>query len=156
MTAENKSKTTWSIINNELRKVKYNHTPLMFTSAKTSFRLDSAAEVFNDYFLNVVNIEKVDINSSLLSFHNLSSQDFPDMTVISIMEAKIICTFASLKNMSSSGYDGISNRILKSCGKCLGKPLAYTFHKSLTVGKFWDRLKYSVVNLLFKKGVKSE
>jgi hypothetical protein len=82
----------------------------MFTSGKTSFQLDSAAEAFNDYFLNVVeklNIEKVDINSALLSLNNLSSQDFPKMTVIPIMEAEIVCTFASLKNKSSSGYDCI-------------------------------------------------
>jgi hypothetical protein len=138
MTAENKSKTTWSIKNNELGKVKNNHhTPLMFTSGKTSCQLDPAAESFNYYFLNVVeklNIEKVGIHSALLSLNNLSSQDFPDMTVIT--EAEIICTFVSLKNKSSSGYDGISNRILKTCGKFLGKPLAYIFNKSLTVGKF--------------------
>jgi hypothetical protein len=29
------------------------------------------------------------------------------MAVIPIMEAEIICTFASFKNKSSSGYDGI-------------------------------------------------
>jgi hypothetical protein len=71
VTAENKSKITWNIINNEVGKVKYNNvTPLMFTSGKTSFQLDSVAEVFNDYFLNVVeklNTEKVDINSAILS-----------------------------------------------------------------------------------------
>jgi hypothetical protein len=42
------------------------------------------------------------------------------------------------------------------CGKFLGKPLAYIFKKSLTVGKFLDCLKYLVVNPLFKKGEKSE
>jgi Notch-like protein len=131
----------------------------MFTSGKTSFQLDSAVEAFNDYTLNVVeklNIEKVDINSALLSLNNFFFRDFPDIVVIPITEAEIICTFASLKNKSSSGYDGISNRIVKFCGKFLGKPLAYIFNKSLTASKFPDHLKYSVVNPLFKKGVKSE
>ena len=41
MTAENKPKTTWSIINNESRKVKNkNHTPLIFRSGKTFFQTD--------------------------------------------------------------------------------------------------------------------
>jgi hypothetical protein len=54
MVDENESKTTWSIIN-ESGKVKYNnHTPTMFRSGKTSFELDSAADAFNDNFLNVV------------------------------------------------------------------------------------------------------
>jgi hypothetical protein len=38
MTAENKSKTAWSIINNNSGKGKNkNHTPLMFRSGKTFF-----------------------------------------------------------------------------------------------------------------------
>jgi hypothetical protein len=89
MTAENKSKITWNIINNELVKVKNNnHTPLRFTSGKTSFQLDSAVEAFNDYFLNVVeklNMEKVDINSALLSLNNFFSRDFPDSLVNSLV-----------------------------------------------------------------------
>jgi hypothetical protein len=73
------------------------------------------------------------------------------MTIIPTMEAEIVSTFASLKNKDSSGYDGISNRILKSFGKFLSKPLANVFNKSLTIGKFPDGLKYFVVNSLFKK-----
>jgi hypothetical protein len=62
------------------------------------------------------------MNSAILSLKDFFSRDFPEMIVIPITEAEIICTFASIK--SSSGYDGISNRILKFCGKFLGKPLA--------------------------------
>jgi len=72
------------------------------------------------------------------------------------MEAEIVSTFASLKNKNSSGYDGIPNRILKSFGKFLSKPLANIFNNSLTIGKFPDHLKYFVVNPLFKKGKEFE
>jgi hypothetical protein len=71
------------------------------------------------------------------------------VTVIPVTKVEIICAFASLKNKSSSGYDGILNRILKSCGKFLGKPLAYILNKSSTAGKFLDHLKYFVVNPLY-------
>jgi hypothetical protein len=55
MTPENKSHTTWGIINFESGKFKNkNHTPLMFRSDKTFFQINSAAEAFNYYFLNVV------------------------------------------------------------------------------------------------------
>lgn len=48
MTAANKSQASWSIINNESRKVKNKyHTPLMFRSGKTFFQRDSAAEAFS-------------------------------------------------------------------------------------------------------------
>jgi len=73
------------------------------------------------------------------------------MALIPITEAEIICTFASFKNKSSSGYDGVSNTILESCGKFLGKPLAYIFNKSSTVLKFLEHLKYFVVNPLFEE-----
>lgn len=54
-----------------------------------------------------MNIEDVNVNSALLSLNKVSSQDFPDMTIIPITEAEIICTFASLKNKNSWVYDGI-------------------------------------------------
>jgi hypothetical protein len=76
---------------------------------------------------------------------------FSGVTVIPTVEEEIVSTFASLKNKNSSGYDAISNRILKSFGKFLSKPLANIFNKPLTIGKFPDRLKCFVVNLLFKK-----
>jgi hypothetical protein len=55
-----------------------------------------------------------------------------------------------------SDYDGTWNGIFELCGKPFGKPLAYIFSKSLTAGKFLNHVKCSVVNLLFKKGGKSE
>jgi predicted transcriptional regulator len=77
MTAESKPKTAWSIINNESEKGKNkNHTPRMFRSGKTFFfQIDCAAKTGIDYFLNVIEkliIEKVKINSALLSLNKLS------------------------------------------------------------------------------------
>jgi hypothetical protein len=109
-------------------RLKNKNTPLIFSLGNSSIQLDIAAEAFNDYFLGVVeklSIAKVDIYSALLSLNNSSSQDFPDVIIILITETEIIGTFASLKNKTSSGYDGISNGILKFCGKFLGKHLAY-------------------------------
>jgi len=51
----------------------------------------------------------------------------------------------SLKNKNSSGYDGISNNILKHCVKEISKPLTYIFNLSLAKGVFPDRFKYTIV-----------
>jgi hypothetical protein len=75
MTAENKPKTTWRIINNASGNIKNKSYTPMFRSGKTSFQLDFAAGASKDYFLKVVeklHIEKVDISSALLSLNNLS------------------------------------------------------------------------------------
>jgi len=48
-------------------------------------------------------------------------------------EMSIISSFKSKK---PSGYDGISTKILKLCGKQISKLLAFIFNKSVTMGVF--------------------
>jgi hypothetical protein len=51
MTAENKSKTTWSIVNNEIIKVKNNNNTFsIFSTGNSSIQLNLTAEAFNDNF----------------------------------------------------------------------------------------------------------
>lgn len=88
----------------------------------------------------------MDIKLPLLFLNNVLFQGLPDMTGILIVEAEIVCTFASMKNKAPSGYAGTSNRILKSC-----RLLPYIFNKPLIISKFPDHLKYLVVNPSFKK-----
>jgi hypothetical protein len=42
---------------------------------------------------------------------------FTTVDAVPIMEAEVLCTITSLKNKHSTGYDGISNKTLKLCGK---------------------------------------
>jgi hypothetical protein len=49
------------------------------------------------------------------------------MTVIPVTEAELVGLIGSLKNKNSSGYDGISNQILKLCGPLICKPLTYIY-----------------------------
>jgi hypothetical protein len=67
-----------------------------------------------------------------------------------------VIKFATLKNRSSSGYDGTSNRILEFCGKTVDKPLAYIFYKSLKASKFLDQLNTQLLIHYLKKGRKFE
>jgi hypothetical protein len=58
----------------------------------------------------------------------------------------------SLKIKNSSGYDGISTKLLKISSSFISSPLTYICNKSLSSGIFPDRLKYAVIKPLFKKG----
>ena len=60
----------------------------------------------------------------------------------------------SLKSKTSHGYDEISDKILKASAPFILSPLTYIFNKVLSSGIFPDRLKYSEVQPLFKKGKK--
>ena len=62
----------------------------------------------------------------------------------------------SLKNKTSHGYDEISDKILKASAPFILSPLTYIINKVLASGIFPDRLKYPEVQLLFKKGKKTE
>jgi hypothetical protein len=61
----------------------------------------------------------------------------------------------SLKPKNSSGYDGKCTKSIKISSPFISSPLIHICHKSLSSGIFPDRLKYSVVKPLFKKGDKS-
>ena len=59
-----------------------------------------------------------------------------------------------MKNKTSCGYDGLSNKILNLCGSQISKPFTYIYNKLLS-GICPDCLKYAIIKLCFKKGDKS-
>lgn len=90
--------------------------------------------------------------ATILSLTQSLPHSFPKIINIPITEAKITCTVTSVKNKNSSGYHGLPNNILKICGEYIGRPLAYIFDTSLTLGICLDCFKYSTIKPLFKKG----
>jgi hypothetical protein len=136
----NKSKTSWRILRNYIGVIKNNK------KLQTTYKIENqcissnnAANAFTDYFINIMDTlprSKFDIDHAVQLLQNSFPHGLPDMPNIPITESEIICTIKSLKSKDSSGYDGISNRILKVCGQYLGKPLAYTYNISLKQGKF--------------------
>ena len=62
----------------------------------------------------------------------------------------------SLKCKDSYGYDEISSRILKISAPYILSLLTYIFNKVLSTGTFPERLKFSEVRSLFKKGDTTE
>jgi hypothetical protein len=74
---------------------------------------------------------------------------------VPVTEAELIGIIGSLNNKSSSGYDGIYNKLLKLHGPFISRPLCYIINKSLSLGTYPDRLKYAVVKPLYKTGDRS-
>jgi hypothetical protein len=58
-------------------------------------------------------------------------------------------TIKSGKPKNSSGYDGISTKLLTVSVHFISSPLAHICNKSLSSGIFPERLKYAVVKPLF-------
>jgi hypothetical protein len=59
-----------------------------------------------------------------------------------------------LPSKGSYGYDEISTKILQISATFISSPLCNIINKSLSSGKFLDRLKYSIVIPVYKKGEK--
>ncbi len=65
-------------------------------------------------------------------------------------------TIRSLKSKNSSGHDGISTKLIKKRSPFIVSPLTHICNKLITSGIFPERMKYAIVNPLFKKGEKTE
>ena len=61
-----------------------------------------------------------------------------------------------MKSKDSYGYDEISTIILKKSAPYILSPLTFIFNKILTQGIFPDRMKYSIIKPLHKKGSNKE
>ena len=57
-----------------------------------------------------------------------------------------------LENKTSSGHDGISNKLLKLIQDEVSKPLTLIINQMLTTGIFPDAFKQSKIVPIFKKG----
>jgi hypothetical protein len=62
----------------------------------------------------------------------------------------------SLKSKNASGYNEISNRIIKLNSPFIISPLTHICNAALSSGVFPDRLKYAIVKAIFKKGSKQD
>jgi hypothetical protein len=78
--------------------------------------------------------------------------EFPPMQIVFFTEGEIRSIISSLKSKNSSGYDGMSTKIIKLCGNQINKNLAFIFNKSITMGVFPEQLNYAVVIPLHNEG----
>ena len=79
-------------------------------------------------------------------------------TVFNFTEVSEECIASIVKNMkskSSTGYDNISNKLIKSAKDVLIKPLTLLMNQIIHTGEFPKHLKIAKVKPLFKKGNQS-
>jgi len=62
----------------------------------------------------------------------------------------------SLNSRNTSGYDEISNRIIKLSSPFIVSPLTHICNAAFNSGVFPDRLKYAIVKPIYKKGQKQD
>jgi hypothetical protein len=160
--SHNKMKTMWKIINFETgRKLNSSGSKTLFEVQKGQ----NAAEHLNDYFTSIA--ENM-ANKLITNYPNSTNTDFrPSMELSTLTNYpsllmkpsttnEIESIIKSLKSKVSHGYDQISTKILKTCAPFISSPLNHICNLLIATGKFPDRLKYSEVIPLYKKGDKNQ
>ena len=136
---QNLTKTTWVEINHVERK-------------KDKWNIEIVNQ-FNDFFINVgPNLTKnvaQPINEKYRKFRNKSILTSFHFALIDENHAAKVLSYPQTKN--SSGYDGVSMKLLTFLSPVLLKPLTIVINQSLLTGIFPDKLKIAKVVPLYKK-----
>jgi hypothetical protein len=164
--SDNKQKTTWNIIRTLTNNNKtLNNTIPININNESSTNPINIANVFNTYFTSVAdnllrkNFSEIDTennNDPMFYLRQNYKHCYSQIKLKNTTTYKINKIINSQKNKTSHGYDEISDKILKASAPYILSPLTYIVNKILSSGIFPDRLKYSEVQPIFKKGKKME
>jgi hypothetical protein len=93
-----------------------NNIPMEFNLGNRSLNRNNATNVFNKYYLNVINKlrkQPPNIEPTKVSLKEAFSQGYPEIINILITESEVKCTIKVLKNKHCSVYNQISYKIIK-------------------------------------------
>ena len=171
-TYTNKNKT-WNIVNKEThRKAHSTNNKLLNIDGITTDNQQLIAGTFitdfapipenikttdrKAYMQNKITLDTTTIDTSsqfVKEVNKLRYTTFQSKPTTTTDTENIIKT---LKPNNSFGYDKISTKLLKITAPFISSPLNYICNEVLTKGIFPDRLKYSIIKLLYKKGNKKD
>ena len=149
-------KAAWQVINKELEKSSINNKNIELRWGKNKISNPRAiAELFNSYFVEIV--EKLtDQNCGTHATYNMTSLKIntsPHTIFINpVSENEVEKVINNVKGKCQSGFDDVTDSIVKKCVHFIKKPPADTCNASFASGIFLDRLKLAIVKPLHKKG----
>ena len=108
------------------------------------------ANEFNQYFTDIGPSLANQINTNHNFKEYLHSSADSRLILQSIDEHKVMKIIEHLKNKTSTGTDGISNKLIKTAKNELIKPLTIIINQMLHTGIFPEPLKISKVVPLYK------
>jgi hypothetical protein len=157
--SDNKIKTSSNIIKYETKLLHLTEQiPAVLINGEKVKDLKIIANAVNKFFLTIT--ENLNLHQELrgddISFlEDASARKFPGIKTIPITETEIKSLIQFLKAKNSSGYDGITSKILKVCASLLSHPLTNICNHTQFTGIFPNRLKISIIRSLYKKGDKT-
>ena len=130
--SSNKVKAAWKIIKNSSGNSQPHDT---ITKINCEDKLlnnpKDTANAFNKFHTQTVTksiIIHTDMHKASALLRNIKSDSIVQMEIIPVTEAQVKAIVMSLKSKNSTGYDGISNKILKHCVHFISKLIYLIFH----------------------------
>ena len=152
---KNNGAKLWSLINNTVKrttnkkqlidKLKVENTELL--------RSEDIANEFGRYYSNIGRVLKEKVNPSKQSINDYINKIECNKKTLYLKptsSVEIEKLIMNLKNKTSTGFDEISNIMLKWLCPSISHPLSIVFNKSLLEVKFPDLMKLSDVIPLYK------
>ena len=150
-------KNTWKNINDTLsRNKKTNDMPEVFYhNGETLTDPTKIANSFNTYFANIGSelASKINIDNTGMSHRSYLNNPTDFICTFKMVTSdNVLLLINNMKNKSSSGVDGISNKILKCITVEILEAVTLIINQMLKTGIFPDAFKIAKVIPLYKKG----
>ena len=98
--------------------------------------LDEIANKFNTYFINIGHSLSEQIHATRSSDEYLNNRTNTVSNFTEVSEECIASIIKNMKSKSSTGYDNISNKLIKSAKDVLIKPLTLLMNQIIYTGEF--------------------
>ena len=151
-------KKPWKTINETLNRSKRgsNVISIFYHNGFTLSNAKYIANAFNVYFANIGKnlASEIEQNVNIIDYTQYLSTPITEtrLQFKCITDNDTQIAIGMLENKSSSGHDGISNKLLKLLKMDLSKSLTLIINQMITTGIFPDSFKISKITPLFKKG----
>ena len=147
------SKMLWEVLNRLTKRVK-NKTEItsVMTHGNKVVNKKEIVNVFNDHFVNVGKCTQESIKFKGGNFLANVPRSRKELKIKPITEGTLCRIVDEMAPKRSSGYDGISNFLLKRIISCIKAPFCELINKSISSGVFPDCMKKAKVIPLFKMG----
>jgi len=134
---------------------------------KLTAHRQSIVEKFNTYYIsaadNITNnnqanntIDDLHKKDPLSYLYSAFQQSFTNIKLKNTTIGEIEKIIIQLNNKNSCGYDEVTAKILKTVSPFIVSPLTHICNRMLATGTFLDRLKYSEIKPIYKKGDKTQ
>ena len=157
LTTYNKARTTWNIVKSKTGKEEIS---LLNIKGKLIQNQQTTANSFNDHFSSIAEklmganqTDKMNQLKNGAPLHYILQNcryTYPNIKFRYISTEEIEKIIKSLKTKNAHRYDEISIKILKWSAPLISSPQTNIFNKSLELGSFRSRLKYSTVIPILK------